>query len=71
MKSGMVESFNTMVEGLEERDHIRNSFGRYVDPGFCQDPDGAPGGRPAGGGPAEAVMLMSDIRGFTNMSETF
>ncbi len=27
----LVERFNTMVKGLEERDRIRNSFGRYVD----------------------------------------
>ncbi len=47
----LVESFNTMVKGLEERDHIRNSFGRYVDPDL-PNPDGASGGRPAGRRPS-------------------
>jgi hypothetical protein len=27
----LVQSFNTMVEGLKERDFISNTFGRYVD----------------------------------------
>ena len=29
-------SFNRMAEGLEERDHIRNTFGRYIDPEVAQ-----------------------------------
>jgi class 3 adenylate cyclase len=65
-----VESFNTMVEGLEERDHIRNSFGRYVDPDFARTLMAHPEAGRLGGVRREAVMLMSDIRGFTNMSET-
>jgi len=66
----LVESFNTMVEGLEERDHIRNSFGRYVDPDFARTLMAHPEAGQLGGVRREAVMLMSDIRGFTNMSET-
>jgi len=32
----LVHSFNCMVQGLKERDFIRDTFGRYVDPGDSQ-----------------------------------
>ncbi len=66
----LVESFNAMVTGLEERDHIRNSFGRYVDPEFARTLMEHPEAGQLGGSRREAVMLMSDIRGFTSLSET-
>ncbi len=66
----LVERFNAMVRGLEERDHIRNSFGRYVDPDFARTLMAHPEAGQLGGNRREAVMLMSDIRGFTNLSET-
>jgi class 3 adenylate cyclase len=66
----LVERFNTMVKGLEERDRIRNSFGRYVDPDFARILMAHPEAGRLGGNRREAVMLMSDIRGFTNLSET-
>ncbi len=66
----LVESFNDMVKGLEERDQIRNSFGRYVDPDFARTLMEHPEAGQLGGRRREAVMLMSDIRGFTSLSET-
>ena len=66
----LVERFNAMVRGLKERDHIRNSFGRYVDPDFARTLMKHPEAGQLGGSRREAVMLMSDIRGFTSLSET-
>ena len=65
----LVENYNHMVAGLKERDFIRDSFGRYVDPDFAKMLLKHPDAGAQGGKRREAVMLMSDIRGFTALSE--
>lgn len=32
----LAQSFNTMIEGLEERERLRSAFGAYVDPGLAE-----------------------------------
>lgn len=66
----LVESYNDMVTGLKERDFIRDSFGRYVDPEFARHLLKHPDAGKLGGQRREVVLLMSDIRGFTALSET-
>ncbi|MBU1584215.1 MAG: HAMP domain-containing protein [Proteobacteria bacterium] len=66
----LVHSYNTMVEGLEERDFIRDSFGRYVDPDFAKHLLKHPDAGKLGGKRREVAIMMSDIRGFTTLSET-
>ncbi len=68
--SQLVKSYNAMVKGLEERDLIRNSFGRYVDPEFAKTLLARPDAGKLGGDRREVVILMSDIRGFTQLSES-
>jgi len=68
--SQLIHSYNAMVKGLEERDFIRNSFGRYVDPEFAKFLLEQPGAGELGGQRKEVAILMSDIRGFTALSET-
>lgn len=66
----LVGNYNAMVRGLIERDFIRDSFGRYVDPNFAQYLLKHPDAGKLGGKRREVVMMMSDIRGFTALSET-
>ncbi|MBU1741317.1 MAG: HAMP domain-containing protein, partial [Proteobacteria bacterium] len=65
----LVESFNTMVEGLQERDFIRDTFGRYVDPQVARELVNVPGATRLGGQKRRVVIMMTDIRGFTPLCE--
>ena len=67
----LTQSFNTMMEGLKERDFIANTFGRYVDQGIAKELLKRPEAARLGGQKREVAILMSDIRGFTPLSETF
>ena len=63
-------SFNDMVVGLQERDFISNTFGRYVDQDIARDLLSRPEASRMGGVKREVVILFADIRGFTPLAET-
>jgi class 3 adenylate cyclase len=63
-------SFNTMVEGLEERDFMADTFGRYVDPEIARELLRRPEAGRMGGEKREVAILISDLRGFTPLSES-
>jgi len=63
-------SFNTMVDGLKERDSIRDTFGRYMDQEIARELIKRPEASRLGGEKREVTILMSDIRGFTPVSES-
>lgn len=65
----LTRSFNTMVEGLKERDFVANTFGRYVDQEIAKKLMKIPAASRLGGDKREVAILMSDIRGFTPMAE--
>jgi class 3 adenylate cyclase len=65
----LVHSYNMMVEGLKERDFIRNTFGRYMDEDVARELLSKPELIKLGGDKREVVILISDIRGFTALSE--
>jgi adenylate cyclase len=63
----LARSFNEMVGGLEEREHIKDTFGRFV----SRDVAAAvlDGRVPLEGEKREVSILFQDIRGFTALSE--
>jgi sigma-B regulation protein RsbU (phosphoserine phosphatase) len=62
-------AFNDMVEGLRQRDFIRNTFGRYVSPEVAKTLLESPEGLKFGGEKREITVLMSDLRGYTRFAE--
>lgn len=63
----LAKSFNEMVAGLEERERIRDTFGRFVSHGVAE---AVLAGRvPLAGEQREVSILFQDIRGFTALSE--
>ena len=65
----LANSFNTMIDGLRERDAIRNTFGMYVDPDLARTLLSQPQAGRLGGRRRDVAVLMADIRGFTPMTE--
>jgi adenylate cyclase len=60
-------SFNEMAQGLQEREQIKNTFGRFVSRDVAQ---AVLGGRvPLAGEQREVTILFQDIRGFTAIGE--
>ncbi len=66
----LIGRFNTMVQGLKERDFISNTFGRYVDQEIARELMRQPEATRLGGEKREVAILISDIRGFTQLSES-
>jgi class 3 adenylate cyclase len=65
----LTRAFNEMVEGLRQRDFIRNAFGRYVSPEVARALLESPDGLRLGGHKREITVLMSDLRGYTRFAE--
>src|SRR5207248_10840565 len=61
--------FNTMVEGLREREKIRETFGRYVGESVAATILRRQGEGARSGETAEATILFTDIAGFTTIAE--
>ena len=66
----LTKSFNQMVEGLKQRDFIRETFGRYVDRDVARELMRRPEASRLGGEKREVAVLISDIRGFTSLSKS-
>lgn len=66
----MGEGFNRMVEGLRERNFIRDTFGSYVSPDVVSNILRSPDGMHLGGELREVTILVSDLRGFTSLTST-
>lgn len=56
------------LEGLRQRDFIRDTFGRYLSPDVVEELLGSPQGLQMGGELREITLLVSDLRGFTSLA---
>jgi adenylate cyclase len=63
----LAQSFNSMVEGLEEREKLREAFGAYVDPGLAERV--LREGSDLEGEEVDVSVLFLDIREFTSFAE--
>lgn len=66
----LFKSFNTMVQGLKERDFIRNTFGRYVDHEIAKELMKRPEAARLGGDRRVVTVFMADLRDFTPFSQS-
>lgn len=62
--------FNRMVEGLQERDRIKETFGRYISEEVAKEILRSPDSVKLGGELRHMTVLVSDLRGFTHMADT-
>jgi adenylate cyclase len=65
---GLASAFNSMAEGLEERDKVRDLLGRSVSPEVASELMRS--NIELGGELRNVTILFSDLRGFTTHSET-
>jgi sigma-B regulation protein RsbU (phosphoserine phosphatase) len=65
----LARAMNDMVQALKDRDFIRDAFGRYVSPELAQRCLRDRQALRLGGDLREVVVLMSDLRGFSALSE--
>jgi class 3 adenylate cyclase len=65
----LTRAFNDMLEGLRQRDFIRDTFGRYVSPEVARTLLESPEGLKLGGEKRVVTILMSDLRGYTRFAE--
>jgi class 3 adenylate cyclase len=62
-------SFNVMAAGLQQRDLVTNTFGKFVDPKLVEEFLNNPQALMPGGEKRVQTVLFTDLTGFTTFSE--
>lgn len=65
----LAASFNHMAGELREKEQIKDTFGRYIDPRIVENLLDQADGRMVTGESADFTVYFSDIAGFTSISE--
>jgi adenylate cyclase len=65
----LTRSFNRMVVELRAKEHIKDTFGKYLDPRIVNDLLRPSSENPVAAERRRVTVLMSDIAGFTGMAE--
>ena len=65
----LARAMGDMVQALRDRDFIRETFGRYVSPELAEQCLRDRDALQLGGEVRDVAMLMSDLRGFSELSE--
>jgi class 3 adenylate cyclase len=65
----LAASFNEMIQGLREKERVTNILGKYISPEVAKKVLGDREGVALKGERRECVVMFTDIRGFTAMSE--
>jgi sigma-B regulation protein RsbU (phosphoserine phosphatase) len=65
----LTRAMNDMIRALRDRDFVRATLGRYVSPELAQQVLRDREALQMGGEVREVAMLMSDLRGFSGLSE--
>jgi adenylate cyclase len=66
----LTRAMGDMAQALRDRDFIRETFGRYVSPELAERALRDRASIELGGEVREVTMLMSDLRGFSELSES-
>jgi len=66
----LTEAFNHMVGQLKERERVKDTFGKYLDPRIASRLIEVQGDNPSLSERRPATLFFSDIKGFSSMSES-
>jgi class 3 adenylate cyclase len=66
----LTAAFGGMIDGLRQRDFIRDTFGRYVPREVVDELLGSPNGLRLGGEARVVSIVVTDLRGFTALAAT-
>src|SRR5213592_1556842 len=65
----LTDSFNFFVKELRSKEHLKQTFGKYIDPRILEQVLAQPGAEAVASGRRKMTVLFADLVGFTSLSE--